>query len=68
MDVRLSGGDRGIDESRIALDYHAKNVYIVAGGDGTLTVSRDGTTTRVPISGPPTLHQIVDDDWFRAES
>ncbi len=48
-------------ESAIALNYHAKNVYIVAGGEGTLVVSRDGKTTEVPISGPPTLHQIVDD-------
>ena len=56
------GATSGSDESRIALDYHAKNVYIVAGGDGTLTVTRDGTTSAIPISGPPTLHQIVDDD------
>lgn len=48
-------------ESAIALNYHAKNVYIVAGGEGTLVVSRNGKTTEVPISGPPTLHQIVDD-------
>ena len=45
----------------IALNYHAKDVYIVAGGEGTLTVSRNGKTSPVPISGPPTLHQIVDD-------
>ncbi len=47
--------------SGIALNYHAKDVYIVAGGEGTLTVSRNGKTSTVPISGPPTLHQIVDD-------
>jgi len=47
--------------SGIALNYHAKDVYIVAGGNGTLTVTRDGVRTTVPISGPPTLHQIVDD-------
>jgi cytochrome c biogenesis protein CcdA/thiol-disulfide isomerase/thioredoxin len=47
--------------SGIALSYHAKDVYIVAGGEGTLTVTRDGVTSTVPISGPPTLHQIVDD-------
>jgi cytochrome c biogenesis protein CcdA/thiol-disulfide isomerase/thioredoxin len=49
-------------ESSIALNYHAKDVYIVAGGDGTLTVTRNGVTSTVSISGPPTLHQIVDDD------
>ncbi|MFI5507167.1 cytochrome c biogenesis protein CcdA [Mycobacterium sp. NPDC051804] len=47
--------------SRIALNYHAKDVYIVAGGNGTLTVTRNGVKSAVPISGPPTLHQIVDD-------
>lgn len=46
--------------SGIALNYHAKSVYIVAGGNGTLTVTRDGVKSTVPISGPPTLHQIVD--------
>jgi cytochrome c biogenesis protein CcdA/thiol-disulfide isomerase/thioredoxin len=48
-------------ESAIALNFRAKDVYIVAGGEGILTVSRNGKTTEVPISGPPTLHQIVDD-------
>jgi cytochrome c biogenesis protein CcdA/thiol-disulfide isomerase/thioredoxin len=52
---------RGQDSS-IALNYHARDVYIVAGGEGTVAVTRDGVTSMVPISGPPTLHQIVDDD------
>ena len=47
--------------SGIALNYHAKDVYIVAGGEGALKVTRNGETSTVPISGPPTLHQIVDD-------
>jgi cytochrome c biogenesis protein CcdA/thiol-disulfide isomerase/thioredoxin len=56
------GATAGGDASSIALNYHAKDVFIVAGGEGTLTVTRDGETKTVPISGPPTLHQIVDDD------
>jgi hypothetical protein len=52
------------DNSTIALKYHAKDVYIVAGGEGTVTVTRDGKTTAVPISGPPTSHQIVEGDQF----
>ena len=56
------GATAGDDASSIALNYHAKDVFIVAGGEGTLTVTRDGKTKTVPISGPPTLHQIVDDD------
>jgi cytochrome c biogenesis protein CcdA/thiol-disulfide isomerase/thioredoxin len=50
------------DNSTIALKYNAKDVYIVAGGEGTVTVTRDGETTTVPISGPPTSHQIVEGD------
>jgi hypothetical protein len=45
--------------SGIRLRYHAKNVYVVAGGRGALTVTDDGGTRTVPIDGPPTLHQIV---------
>ncbi len=50
------------DDSVIRLNYHAKNVYIVAGGTGRIEVTRNGITTTVPISGPPTLHQIVADN------
>ncbi|MHA7650764.1 cytochrome c biogenesis protein DipZ [Mycobacterium sp. ML4] len=49
------------DDSAIKLNYHAKDVYIVIGGTGTLTVTRDGKSTTVPISGPPTSRQIVAD-------
>src|SRR5271163_2345414 len=55
-------GTAGADTSGIELNYNAKNVYIVAGGEGTVTVIRDGKTTTVPISGPPTFHQIVAGD------
>jgi cytochrome c biogenesis protein CcdA/thiol-disulfide isomerase/thioredoxin len=50
------------DNSTIALKYNAKDVYIVAGGEGNVTVTRNGETRAVPISGPPTSHQIVDGD------
>jgi cytochrome c biogenesis protein CcdA/thiol-disulfide isomerase/thioredoxin len=53
------GATADSDASTIKLNYHAKNVYIVVGGTGNLTVTRDGTTTTVPVSGPPTSHQIV---------
>jgi cytochrome c biogenesis protein CcdA/thiol-disulfide isomerase/thioredoxin len=45
--------------SSIELNYHAKNVYIVVGGTGSLTVTREGKTTTLPVGGPPTSHQIV---------
>ena len=47
---------------RIALNYNAKNVYIVVGGEGSVVVTRNGKTTTVPISGPPTSRQIVSGD------
>jgi cytochrome c biogenesis protein CcdA/thiol-disulfide isomerase/thioredoxin len=50
------------DDAAIRLNYSAKDVYAVVGGTGTLTVTRDQKTTTTPISGPPTLHQIVSDD------
>ena len=50
------------DDAAIRLNYTAKNVFVVVGGTGTITVARGGTTTTTAIGGPPTLHQIVADD------
>ena len=47
------------DASSIALNYRAKNVYIVAGGTGNLVVTQGGKTTTVPVSGPPQSRQIA---------
>lgn len=54
------------DSDTIALNYHARNVYFVVGGAGTVTVTRDGTTTRIPINGPPNMRQIVSGDTYTA--
>jgi cytochrome c biogenesis protein CcdA/thiol-disulfide isomerase/thioredoxin len=56
------GATSGSDQSSIALNYHATNVYLVVGGTGTVTVVRDGQTTTVPVSGPPNMRQIVAGD------
>jgi cytochrome c biogenesis protein CcdA/thiol-disulfide isomerase/thioredoxin len=56
------GATPGSDQSSIALNYHATNVYLVVGGTGTVTVVRDGRTTTVPVSGPPNMRQIVAGD------
>ncbi len=58
----FQGATAESDDSRIALKYNAKNVYIVAGGEGTVTVTSNGKTTTVPISGAPTSHQLVAGD------
>ncbi len=55
------GATSGGNGAGIRLNYHARNVYIVAGGTGTITVNRDGKIIAVTISGPPNLHQIVSD-------
>lgn len=56
------GATAGGETSSIVLNYCAKNVYLVAGGNGTMTVTRGGHTATLPISGPPNLHQIADGD------
>ncbi|MGH3958451.1 cytochrome c biogenesis protein DipZ [Mycobacterium sp.] len=53
------GATADSNTSSIELNYHAKNVYIVVGGTGSLALTRDGKTTTLPVSGPPTSHQIV---------
>jgi cytochrome c biogenesis protein CcdA/thiol-disulfide isomerase/thioredoxin len=52
----------GDDDDTIALNYHAHNVYLVVGGTGTVTVTRDGETARISVTGPPNMHQVVTDD------
>lgn len=53
------GATAASQDSRIALKYNAKNVYIVVGGEGSVTVTSNGKTTTVPITGVPTSHQLV---------
>ncbi len=53
------GATADSDQSGIRLNYHAANVYLVVGGTGTVTVTRDGKAATLPISGPPTSHRIV---------
>jgi thiol-disulfide isomerase/thioredoxin len=50
------------DDATIALNYHARNVYLVVGGTGTLTVTREGQTSRIPVAGTPNMHHIVSND------
>jgi cytochrome c biogenesis protein CcdA/thiol-disulfide isomerase/thioredoxin len=56
------------DDNAIALNYHARNVYMVVGGTGTVTVTRDGQTTTIPVSGPPNMRQLVANDQDGAGS
>jgi cytochrome c biogenesis protein CcdA/thiol-disulfide isomerase/thioredoxin len=50
------------DDSTIELNYTAKNVYLLVGGEGAVSVTRNGQTATVPISGAPTTHQVVSGD------
>lgn len=56
------GATAETDDSSIELNYHAKDVYLVVGGTGTVSVTRGGETTMTSIDGPPTLQKIVADD------
>ena len=49
------------DSSSIRLNYHAKKVYILAGGTGTLTVNGNGKSSARTISGPPNLDEVAAD-------
>jgi cytochrome c biogenesis protein CcdA/thiol-disulfide isomerase/thioredoxin len=63
--------DQGVtadsDDAGIRLNYTAKDVYVVAGGTGTITVTREGKATTTAIGGAPTLHQIVADETARRD-
>jgi cytochrome c biogenesis protein CcdA/thiol-disulfide isomerase/thioredoxin len=59
------GATADAPNSSIELNYRARNVYLVVGGTGTVTVTRDGESRDIPVSGPPTLRQIVGDDEVR---
>ncbi|MGU3653116.1 cytochrome c biogenesis protein DipZ [Mycolicibacterium sp. A43C] len=48
--------------SAIRLNYRARNVYLVVGGDGTVRITRDGVTREIPVTGPPNMRQIIADD------
>ena len=61
------GATADSDDAAILLNYTAKDVYVVVGGTGTLTVTRGGKTTTTAIGGPPTLHQIVADEAARGD-
>jgi cytochrome c biogenesis protein CcdA/thiol-disulfide isomerase/thioredoxin len=50
------------DGAAVALNYHARNVNLVVGGTGTVTVTSDGQTTSIFVSGPPNLRQLVTND------
>jgi len=44
----------------LALDFQAKNVYLVLGGSGTVRVSVNGRQTQtVSVNGEPKLYQLV---------
>src|SRR5262249_28833068 len=56
------GATVGSDSSRIKLNYHARNGYLVVGGTGNITATRNGKSTTLPINGAPQSHQIVAGD------
>lgn len=57
--VDYQGATARSQTSSIRLRYHAKAVYVVAGGKGTLTVDHDGAQTTVPVDGPPNTYRLI---------
>ena len=43
----------------IALAFHASDVYLDVGGTGTLTVSFDGRSTIIRVSGAPDIYTVA---------
>jgi cytochrome c biogenesis protein CcdA/thiol-disulfide isomerase/thioredoxin len=58
--VDFQGATAVEDKAAIQLKYHAKQVFIVVGGQGTITVDQNGRRETIPIGGPPTLYKIHD--------
>ena len=50
------------DGAAVALNYHGRNVYLVVGGTGSLTIRRNGQTSVQSVSGPPNMRHVVADD------
>lgn len=46
----------------IGLNYHARDIYLVVGGTGTVTVTRNGQSNRIRVSGPPNMRKVVGGD------
>jgi cytochrome c biogenesis protein CcdA/thiol-disulfide isomerase/thioredoxin len=45
--------------ARVTLAYHASYVYLDVGGTGTLTVSADGTSKVIRVSGAPDIYTVA---------
>ncbi|KAA0018938.1 cytochrome c biogenesis protein DipZ [Antrihabitans cavernicola] len=68
FDVDYEGVTAIDDQASIRLNYHARQVFIVVGGQGTLTVDENGVQQKIPISGAPTLYKIHDGPTNAASS
>lgn len=55
--VRNERIDAGPDAA-LTLDYTASKVFLVLGGEGTATVTADGATRQIEVSGAPTLYEL----------
>ncbi|MEV6608900.1 cytochrome c biogenesis protein DipZ [Kutzneria sp. NPDC051319] len=52
--------------AQLQLSYQARDVYLVLGGSGTLTVQVDGRTTQtIAVSGVPKLYTLVDNGPYQ---
>ncbi len=63
LDERIDAGP----DASLTLDYSAAKVFLVLGGQGTATVTEDGSTVEVPVSGAPTLYELRSGDPGRSQ-
>ncbi|HEX3731866.1 MAG TPA: cytochrome c biogenesis protein DipZ [Mycobacteriales bacterium] len=47
------------ENARLALEYRASKVYIVLGGEGTVTYKDGSQTKTIQVSGPPRLYTLI---------
>ncbi|MDF0529641.1 cytochrome c biogenesis protein CcdA [Tsukamurella sp. 8F] len=45
--------------AKITLSYHASEVYLDVGGTGRLTVTENGATRTIDVSGPPDIRTVA---------
>ena len=62
LEGRLAIGGQGVTavkRSSIRLNFLVQHVYLDVGGEGTLTVTRDGVATTIRVSGAPNIYDLI---------
>ncbi|MFJ3958775.1 cytochrome c biogenesis protein CcdA [Arthrobacter sp. NPDC090010] len=63
---RITARPSGGMPSGVRLNYHARQVQLVAGGTGSLTLTTPAGTQRIAVDGPPGSKVLVNTDSLRS--